>query len=244
MGKERREPGHLERKKRVVKKRKIPLEELKAFVEAHPDTFLQEIAAHFDCAVPSVWGALKQIYITLKKMTRFKEQDSEKVAEFLDILDNLKDLPVVYIDETGIDRYLYRSHARAPRGEKVYEKINGRRFERTSIVAGQVDGEFIAPMIYKESMTSDFFVKWFKTQLLPALKTPHVIVMDNASFHPKNILDENCIQDKHFFLPLPPYLPDLNPIEQAWAILKKKVTDLLREVPNIFECLGRFFKTK
>ena len=53
--------------------------------------------AHFDYAVPSVWGALKQIHITLKKMTSFKEQDSEKVAEFLDILDNLNDLPVVYI---------------------------------------------------------------------------------------------------------------------------------------------------
>jgi len=100
-------------------------------------------------------------------------------------LDNLKDLPIVYIDETGIDRYLYRPYARALRGEKVYEKISGRRFERTSIVVGQVDGEFIAPMIYKESMTRDFFVEWFKTQLLPALKTPHVIVMDNASFHPK-----------------------------------------------------------
>ena len=159
-------------------------------------------------------------------------------------MDNLKDLPVVYIDETGIDRYLYRPHARAPRGEKVYEKISGRRFERTSIVAGQVDGEFMAPMIYKESMTSDFFVEWFKRQLLPVLKTPHVIVMDNASFHPKNSLDELCIQDKHFFLPLPPYSPDLNPIEQAWAILKKKVTDLLRKVPNIFECLKCFFKTK
>ena len=60
-------------------------------------------------------------------------------------------------------------------------------------------------------------------------------------FHPKNILDKLCIQDKHFFLPLPPYSPDLNPIEQAWAILKK-VTDLLREVPNIFECLERFLK--
>ena len=215
VGKERREQGHLERKKRVVKKRKIPLEELKAFVEAHPDAFLREIAVHFDCAVPSVWTALKQIHITLKKMTSFKEQDSEKVAEFLDILDNLKDLPVVYIDETGIDRYLYRPYARAPRGEKVYEKISGRRFERTSIVAGQVDGEFIAPMIYKESMTSDFFVEWFKTRLLPTLKTPHVIVMDNASFHPKNILDENCIQDKHFFLSLQPYSPDLNPIEQV-----------------------------
>ena len=74
-------------------------------------------------------------------------------------------------------------------------------------------------------MTSDLFVEWFKTQLLPALKTPHVIVMDNASFHP-------------------PYSPDLNPIEQAWTILKKKVRDSLREIPNIFECLEHFFKTK
>ena len=50
MGKERREQGYLERKKRVVKKRKIPLEELKAFVEAHPDAF---------------WGKLQHILIVL-----------------------------------------------------------------------------------------------------------------------------------------------------------------------------------
>ena len=86
-------------------------------------------------------------------------------------------------------------------------------------------------MIYKESMTSDFFVEWLKTQLLPALKASHVIVMDNASVHPKNVLDELCIKNRHFFLPLPPYSSDLNPIEQAWAVLKKKVTDLLRKSP-------------
>ena len=63
MGKERREQGHLELKKRVVKKRKIPLEELRAFVEAHPDDFLREIVAHFDCTVPSVWAALKQMKV-------------------------------------------------------------------------------------------------------------------------------------------------------------------------------------
>lgn len=47
VGKERREQGHIERKKRVVKNRKIPLEELKAFVEAHLDAFLREIAGTF-----------------------------------------------------------------------------------------------------------------------------------------------------------------------------------------------------
>ena len=129
-------------------------------------------------------------------------------------MDNLKDLPIVYIDETGIVRYFYRPYVLVPRGEKVYEKISGRHFERTSIVAGQVDGEFIAPMVYKESLTSDFFVEWFKTQLLPALKTSHVIVMDNASFHPKNILDELCIQDNTFSY-------SYRLIHQIWILLSK-----------------------
>ena len=48
--------------------------------------------------------SFKAIHVTLKKTISSKEQDLEKVAEFLDILDNLKDLPVVYIDETGNDR--------------------------------------------------------------------------------------------------------------------------------------------
>ncbi|WP_172923986.1 transposase, partial [Streptococcus sp. 636] len=55
-------------------------------------------------------------------------------------------------------------------------------------------------------------------------------------------LEKHYIQENLFFFPLPPYSPDLNPIEQAWAILKKKVTDLLREVPTIFECLECFLK--
>lgn len=116
---------------------------MKAFVEAHPDAFLWEIAGHFDCAVPSVWAALKQMKVTLKNMTSFKEQNPEKVSEFLDILDNLKDLPVLSIDETGIDGYLYRPYVGAPRGEKVYEKISGRRFERTNEVGQTLNVSFL-----------------------------------------------------------------------------------------------------
>ena len=58
-------------------------------------------------------------------------------------MDSLKDLPVVYIDETGIDRYLYRPYAGTPRGEKVYEKISGWRFERTNDVEQTLNGSFL-----------------------------------------------------------------------------------------------------
>ena len=62
-----REQGHLERKKRVAKSRKIPLEELKAFVETLPDAFLRVFGELFYCVFPSVWAALYLINVTLKK---------------------------------------------------------------------------------------------------------------------------------------------------------------------------------
>ena len=153
-------------------------------------------------------------------------------------------MPVVHIDETGIDTYLFRPYARAPRGVKIESKISGRRFERISIVAGLVDQTIVAPMIYQGTMTTDFFTKWYETQLLPSLTEPHVIVMDNASFHPKQKLDELSIAQGHYFLPLPPYSPELNPIEQFWAVLKRNVTDLLKTFHSVTECMEYYLKTK
>ena len=64
--------------------------------------------------------------------TSFKEKNPEKVAEFLDILDNLKDLPVVYIDETGVDRYLYRPYARLLERKKSMKRLTDFNCCRTS----------------------------------------------------------------------------------------------------------------
>lgn len=173
----------------------------------------------------------------------FKEQDTHKVQQYLKVLACFSDTPIVYIDETGIDTYLYRKHGRSKRGQKIFDKKSGRRFERTSLVAGQVGNQLIAPMMYKESMTSDFFVAWFEQQLIPSLTEPHLVIMDNASFHPKARLDNICIQHHHYFLPLPPYSPELNPIEQTWAVLKHHITELLRKLSSIPECFEYYFKT-
>lgn len=73
-----------------------------------------------------------------KKTTTYKEQNADKVRRYLDVLACFPGMPIIYIDETGMDTYLYRPKARAVRGQKVYAKVSGRRFERLSVVAGQV----------------------------------------------------------------------------------------------------------
>ena len=118
----------------------------------------------------------------------------------------------MYVDETGINKYLTREYGRARRGEKVLGKVYGQRFERTNIVAAQVGKEIIAPSQYKGTTTSEFFEKWFKTQLLPELSEGSVIVMDNATFHRKNRLNEIAVEHKVKIIFLPPYSPELNPI--------------------------------
>ena len=68
-------------------------------------------------------------------------------------------------------------------------------------------------MQYECSMDSTLFEYWFEYQLLPAVSEDSVIIMDNASFHRKNKLCSIIF--------LPPYSPELNPIEKLWANLKR-----------------------
>ena len=83
------------------------------------------------------------------------------------------------------------------------------------MLAGLTNGELIAPMIYEETITSDFFEAWFQKFLLPTLNKPSVIIMDNARFHtmgkPKLLCEEFGLK----LLPLPPYSPEYNPIEKT-----------------------------
>lgn len=104
--------------------------------------------------------------------------------------------------------------------------------------------QVIAPLLYKGTMTAELFTTWYQEQLLPLLSQPHLIVMDNASFHPKKQLDEISLAQGHYFLPLPPYSPELNPIEQFWATLKRNVTELARTFGSVLDALEYYFKTK
>ena len=82
----------------------------------------------------------------------------------------------MYVDEAGFDTYLYRRYARAPRGENIHEKVKGRKYQRTSIVAGKMGVNIIAPLEYSGTMHGEFFEAWFEKHLLPALPEDVTII--------------------------------------------------------------------
>ena len=87
--------------------------------------------------------------------------------------------------------------------------------------------EIVAPMQYKGTTDSRLFEYWFEHCLLPCLKKDTVIVMDNASFHRKNRLFQIADKFKFQLIFLPPYSPELNPIEKFWSRLKRSISSNL-----------------
>ena len=82
-------------------------------------------------------------------------------------------------------------------------------------------------------MHGEFFEAWFEKHLLPELSKGDVIILDNASFHRKKRLYEIAELHNVKIIFLPPYSPELNPIEHFWHWLKKTTTDILKKCLNL-----------
>jgi transposase len=87
--------------------------------------------------------------------------------------------------------------------------------------------EILSPLQYDGTMDSTLFEMWFETLLLPVLPENTVIVMDNASFHRKNRLCLLAEKSGHRLIFLPPYSPELNPIENFWSWIKRQLRKIL-----------------
>ena len=157
----------------------------------------------------------------------------------------LKTVPpenLIYVDECGIDQHFYREYARSPRGEKVFAKISGRKYKRTNIVAGICRGEWVAPLEYTGTTDSVLFEFWFEHCLLKEAKPGILIVLDNATFHKKSVLPDLARTYGCELMFLPPYSPDLNPIEKKWAWIKRKLRETLQNQSSFDNALHVFFQ--
>ena len=148
---------------------------------------------------------------------------------------------ILYVDETGIDQCLFREFAYAPRGQHVFDKISGKKFKRSNVVAGICEGRWIAPLQYSGSTDSSLFEFWFEHYLMKETTPRQFIVLDNATFHRKARLLQIASSKKCKVIFLPPYSPDLNPIEKKWAWLKQKLRTILPRFDSFDEALSTCF---
>ena len=140
---------------------------------------------------------------------------------YQDALKEIAEEKRVHLDESGFWNYYDREYGYAPKGEKVFGKVAGRKYARTNPVAAKVGDRLIAPMCYNRNTDSTVFEYWFEEQLTPLLRPGDVVIMDNASFHRKTKLYEIAGRHQIKILFLPPYSPELNPIEKTWANIKR-----------------------
>ena len=162
--------------------------------------------------------------LLVKKTTLYKERDEEKRRAFLAEIEQCNPNDLVYLDESGIDPRTIRDYARAPRGKQVVSDVSGKREKRTSLIAAWLPEakELIAPYAFRGSTDAKRFNGWIEKCLLPCLKKGQIVIMDNAPFHKANKTKELIESAGCKLKYQPEYSPDLNPIEQQWAIIKRK----------------------
>ena len=104
----------------------------------------------------------------------------------------------------------------AEKGEKLVGKKSAKYYQRTNIIAGLVNNKSIAPMVFNGSCETILFEIWVEKFLIKELKPGQVVIMDNASFDKSKKTRELIESVGCRLIFLPPYSPDLNPIEKFW----------------------------
>ena len=127
---------------------------------------------------------------------------------------------LVFLDETSVKTNLTRLRGRAPVGERLHGAAPFGKWRTQTFIAGLTSRELIAPWVIEGAMNRAAFEAYVETQLASLLSPGTVVILDNLSTHKSPRAAEALKQRQSWFLFLPPYSPDLNPIEQAFSKLK------------------------
>jgi transposase len=147
----------------------------------------------------------------------------------------------VYVDESGIDKFLHKAYGWSKRGKVVYGEVCGRRYQRESFVAAKCGSKILALFCYKGTCNTALFNTWIEKLLVPELTPGQVVVMDNAAFHKSEKTRELIEKTGCRLVFLPPYSPDLNPIEVFWANLKRLVTRIAQRFEKLEQAIDKAF---
>jgi len=150
-------------------------------------------------------------------------EHAAKRAQFLEEVARVPPEQRVYVDQCGLDNTLVYAYGWSPKGQRCPGVRLGHKTQRVSVMAALCQRQLIAPLTFTGSCDAALVEAWMEQLLLPTLQEGQVVILDNASFHRKATLRELLATKNCALLPLPPYSPDLNPIEHQWCPLKLHV---------------------
>ena len=127
---------------------------------------------------------------------------------------------LVFVDETSVKTNMAPLRGRSPRGERLLADAPFGRWHTQTFVAGLRWDGLVAPWIVDGAMDGPAFDAYVRTQLAPSLRRGDVVILDNLNVHKSPRAAKALAERGAWFLFLPKYSPDLNPIEQAFAKLK------------------------
>jgi transposase len=126
----------------------------------------------------------------------------------------------VFVDESGVTTDLLRRYARSPRGTRIADHTPCSHWQTHTVVAALRPTELTATAVFDGPIDSDTFRAYVEQVLVRTLRPGDVVVLDNLAAHKQPEIRAAIEQAGAFLRFLPPYSPDFNPIELAFAKLK------------------------
>ena len=143
---------------------------------------------------------------------------------------------LVFLDEFGSNTKMQRTHGRAAPGERVVARVPHGHYKSISTIAALSADGVVASGSFDGGTTAARFVDFVRDELCPALRKGQVVVLDNLAAHNDRRVDELVRRAGCEVMRLPPYSPDLNPIENAIAKVKAMLRKLAkRTVPELLD---------
>lgn len=126
----------------------------------------------------------------------------------------------MFVDETWLNTQMSRYWGWGEKGEKIPEAIPAGHWRSFTLLGAMTSSGLLAAMTIEDSTDTDIFLAFLDQVLCPKLQPGQIVVMDNLSAHKAPAVREKIEATGASLLYLPPYSPDLNPIEKCWAKIK------------------------
>ncbi|MBD2109333.1 IS630 family transposase [Nodosilinea sp. FACHB-13] len=142
---------------------------------------------------------------------------------------------LVFVDEAGVNLAMTRLRGRAPQGERVHDSPPRNRGQNVSLLGALSMEGLVATMSVPGSVNTDVFVTYLREVLIPQLWVGAIVVMDNLSVHHTARVAELIEAAGAKLVFLPPYSPDLSPIELCWSKLKACLRSAKARTPQALQ---------